>query len=116
MVYCNLAVAMFDIAFFMNLALLTGANSFITTAGGDLAASAYTLTGMAFVQFVGLVIFKVFFILKQTEKVMGCLRKRQPVEDDWELYEQAALQRGIESDTEEQDSESSGSIESLPTY
>ena len=113
MVYRNLAVAMFDIAFFMNLALLTGANSFITTAGGDLAASAYTLIGIAFVQFVGLVIFKVFSILKQSEKVMECLHRSQPVEDDWEVYEQATLQREMECDAEEQDS---GSIESLPTY
>ena len=35
---------------------------------------------------------------------------------DWELFEEAALQREMESDTEEEDSEGSGSIESLPTY
>ena len=112
----NLVVAMFDIASFMNLVLLTGAYSFITTAGGDLAVSAYTLVGVAFLQFVGLIFFKVISILRQNEKVMGCLRKNQPVEDDWELYEQAALEREMEPDAEEQDSEESGSIESLPTY
>ena len=116
MVYRNLAVAMFDIAFFMNLALLTGATSFIATAGGELAMSAYTLIGIAFVLFAGLVLFKVFSILKQSEKVMEFLRKKQIVEDDWELYEQAALEREMESDAEEQESEGSGSIESLPTY
>ena len=112
----NLAVAMFNIASFMNLVLLTGAYSFITTAGGDVAVSAYTLVGVAFVQFVGLIFFKVFSILRQNEKVMGCLRKKHPVEDDWELYEQAALEREVESDAEEQESDGSGSIESLPTY
>ena len=116
MVYHNLAVAMFDIAFFMNLALLTGANFFIYASGGGLATSEYTLIGIAFVQFAGLVLFKVFSILKQSEKVMECLRKKQIVEDDWELYEQAALEREMESDAEEQESEGSGSIESLPTY
>ena len=116
LVYRNLAVATFDITFFMNLVLLTGANSFITTAGGGLAMSAYTLIGIAFVQFAGLVLFKVFSILKQSEKVMECIRKRQIDEDDWELYEQAALEREMESDAEEQESEGSGSIESLPTY
>ena len=116
MVYRNLAVAMFDIAFFMNLALLTGATSFIATAGGELAMSAYTLIGIAFVLFAGLVLFKVFSILKQSEKMMEFLRKKQIVEDNWELYEQAALEREMESDAEEQESEGSGSIESLPTY
>ena len=116
LVYRSLAVAMFDITFFMNLALLTGAYSFITTAGGDLAASVYTLIGIAFLQFIGLVLFKVFSILKQSETVMRCLHRRQPVEDDWELYEEAALQRERESGAEDLDSESSGSIESLPTY
>ena len=116
LVYHNLAVATFDIAFFMNLVLLTGTNSFIATAGGGLAMSAYTLIGIAFVQFAGLVLFKVFSILKQSEKVMEFLHKKQIVEDDWELYEQAALEREIESDAEEQESEGSGSIESLPTY
>ena len=70
LVYRNLAVATFDTTFFMNLVLLTGANSFIAAAGGGLAMSAYTLTGIAFVQFIGLVLFKVFSILKQSEKVM----------------------------------------------
>ena len=116
LVYRNLAVATFDIAFFMNLVLLTGATSFIATSGGELAMSAYTLTGIAFVQLIGLVLFKVFSILKQSEKVMEFLCKKQIVEDDLELYEQAALEREMESDTEEQESEGSGSIESLPTY
>ena len=91
LVYRNLVVAMFDITFFMNLVLLTGAYSFVATAGGDLAASAYTLIGIAFVQFVGLVLFKVVSILKQNKKLMGCLCKKQPQEDDWELYEEVAL-------------------------
>ena len=47
---------------------------------------------------------------------MKCVRMRRCVDDDWELYEQAALQREMESDTEEQDNESSGSTESLPTF
>ena len=78
--------------------------------------SVYTLIGIAFVQFVGLVLFKVLTILKQSEKLMRCFHKGQPIEDDWELYEQAAIQREMESDEVEQDSEDSGSIESLLTY
>ena len=36
--------------------------------------------------------------------------------DDWELYEQAALERHMESDSEEDRESESGSIESVPTY
>ena len=116
LVYHNLAVVMFDLSFFMNLAILSGAHSFTTTAGGGVAVPAYTLIGVALAQFVGLVIFKVFSILKQSEKVMQCLHKEQPFEDNRELHEQAAVQREMESDAEEQDSIDCESIESLPTY
>ena len=116
LVYCNLAVAMFDITFFMNLALLGVSNFFTTIVGRDVAASAYTLIGVAFAQLVGLVLSKVFSIFKQSEKVTGWFHRKQSPEDDWELYEQAAIQRQMEFDTEEQDSDDSGSIESLPTY
>ena len=116
LVYCNLAVSIFDTFSFMNLAVVGVATCFITTASGHLSVSAYTLIGVAFVQFVGLVLFKIFSILKQSEMVRRCLPKNQPVEDDWELYEEAVLQREMEANEVEQDSEDSGSVESLPTY
>ena len=115
-VYRSITVAMYDIFFFMNLALL-GLTSFFTTAvGRDQTVAVYVLIGVAFVQFLGLIILKVFSILRRSEKVMACLHKRQPAEDDWELYEEAALQREIVSDTEEEESNGFGSTESLPTY
>ena len=59
-------------------------------------------------------------IIKHSERVISCLRRGQPAQyyDDWELYDQAALQREIamESDDEGEESEESGSIGSLPTY
>ena len=42
--------------------------------------------------------------------------KEQPVDDDLKLYKETAHLREIESDTEEQDSEGSWSIESLRSY
>ena len=39
-----------------------------------------------------------------------------PAEDDWELYEEAAIQRAMETDSDGEESEESGSIENLPTY
>ena len=108
MVYHNPIVSAFDSAPFVNLALLAGCTS---TAVGDPAVAAYVLIGILFAQFIGLVLFKIFSILKS---VMKCCQKEG--EDDWELYEQAALQREMESDSEVEGSDSSGSIESLPTY
>ena len=73
-----------------------------------------------FVQFIGPVFFKVLVIIKRSERVMAlmaCLHRGQPAEDDWELYEEeAALQREMETDSEGEESEESGSIESLQTY
>ena len=116
-VYCKSAVSLFNMAFFLNLALLATTILYIRTSGGDPAVASYTLIGIAFLQFTGLVIFKMACILKNSSKLMKCVRMRQYVDDDdWEMYEQAALLREMDSDTEEQDSQSSGSIESLPTY
>ena len=106
----------FDTALYMNLALLSGTNSFAHAVGGDLSLAAYILIGAAFVQFVGLILFKVFSILKRNERVIACLHKGQPVEEDWEVYEQAALLRETESGTEEQDSEDAEALRaSQPT-
>ena len=55
-------------------------------------------------------------IIKHSKRVMSCLRRGQPVYDDWEVYEQAAVQREMESDSEGKESEESGSSESLLTY
>ena len=115
-VYLNSSVSMFNMAFYSNLILFAATILYIKTSGGDPAVAAYTLIGIAFLQFIGLVIFKIACILKKSPKLMMCVRIRRPVDDDWELYEQAALLREMESDTKEQDSESSGSTESLPTY
>jgi len=63
----------------MNLALLTGTNLFANTAGQDPTVAAYILTGIAFAQFIGLILFKLFSVLKQNGKMMACLHKEQPV-------------------------------------
>ena len=115
-VHSNIIVALFDMSFFMNLGLLGVTNLFIIRSKGDQEVAVYTLIGMAFAQLLVLVIFKVFSICKRSEKVIACLHKRRPAEDNWELYEEAALLREMESDTEEEGSDVSGSIESLPTY
>ena len=153
LVYCNLAVSVFDTAFFMNLALLTVANLFANTVGEDPTVAAYILIGIVFLQFVGLVLFKFFSVLKQNArmmeylhkgklrikqnaKIMACLHKgqllikwiakvidyfykKQPTEDDWEAFEEAARLRETESALGQQnrdDRASYESIVSLSTY
>ena len=100
----------------MNLALLCVTNSFTSRSGGHQDVAASTLIAIVFAQFLGLIIFKVFSIHKRNKKVMACLQRTQLIEDDWEMYEAAALLREMESDPEQEDSDCSGSIESLPTY
>ena len=115
-VHRNTIVAMFENFFFMNLVGLCLTKFFTTLSGGDQDVAAYTVIGMAFVQFLGLVLFKLFSILKRTEKVKACFHRGQPAEDDWDLYEEAALQREMDFDTEEEESNACESIESRPTY
>ena len=115
-VYKSFAVATFNAVWFVNLGLLSISHMFTTLEGGNISLASNCLFGLAFAQFIGLVFFKVLVIIKRSERVMVCLRRGQPEYDDWELYEQAALQREMESDSEREESEESGSIESLPTY
>ena len=134
LVYRHVAVAIFNASFSVNLAFLCISNLFTTTvAGSDFRSASNTLIGLAFIQFVGLVLFKIFSILKRNEKVIACFRTMfrqiQPPDDDWELYEQAALvreeearqreERGAdfdEANREYDDCEIEPQPVSLPTY
>jgi len=78
--YRNLTVAMFDVSFFINLALLCVTHFYTKLAKGNQAVAAYTLIGTAFVQFLGLLTFKVFAILKRNRKIRTCLQRRHPAE------------------------------------
>ena len=115
-VYKSFAVATFNAVWFVNLGLLSVSYTFPTYTGANFSIASNCLFGLAFAQFIGLVFFKVLVIIKRCKRVMTCLRRGQPAEDDWEWYEQAALQREMESDYEGGESEESVSIESLPTY
>ena len=111
-VYNKTVVAMFDMGFFLNLTLTTGAIFYSQSVGGDSRVYVYPLIGLALLQFVGLLILKVYSILKNITKCRACIQvcMRQHVEDDWEVFEQAALLRERESESEEEGSEGSGSM------
>ena len=114
-VYRNSTIRMFDMWYFVNLALLAVTKLFNNDE--NISEAPYNiLIGMAFAQFLGLILYKVFLIIKRSEKVKACLHRREP-DDDWEPYEQAALLRENEPDSEEdQESGGSGSDVSLQTY
>ena len=105
---------MFDMVYFVNLALLAITKLFSNEA--DISEASYILIGIAFAQFLGQIFYKVLLIIKRSEKVKACLHRRE-IDDDWEPYEQAALLRENELDSEEdRQSDGSGSNVSLPTY
>ena len=75
-VYQNSAVSLFNMAFYSNLALFAATILYIKPSGGDPAVADYTLIGIAFLQFIGLVIFKIACILKKSPKLMKYVRMR----------------------------------------
>ena len=118
MVYQVTAVSIFEVFFFMNLALTTVANLYTMIESNDKYEAPYILIGFAFLQFIAIVVFQTFNFAPKSFKLNQCMfwRAKGCNEDDWELYEQAALLREVESDTEENNSDDSVSMDSLPTY
>ena len=116
-VYCSRAVWTFGTAFLLNLAFM----NLIMLFSGNIAI---TLIAIALAQFLGLILYKVVVIFKCSRRMTPCCARENEPNDDWELYEQAALEREqaalvreMESESEEdRESNESGSIESVPTY
>ena len=115
-VYKSFAVATFNSIWFANLGLLSASHMFTSFEEGNSFLAVTCLFGLGFAQFIGLIFYKVLVIIKRSKTVMACLHRGQPAYDDWELYEQAAVQRQMEFESEGEGNEESGSIESLPTY
>ena len=63
-VYCNVTTSIFEISLFINLALLGLAKFYTNSAGGYQAAATYTLIGVAFIQFLGLILYQIYSFLK----------------------------------------------------
>ena len=113
-VYCSRAVGTFGTAFLLNLAIMNLTKLFSSTSDGNIPVASFILIAIALAQFLGLILYKVVLIIKWSHRMMACCSRENESNDDWELYEQAALEREMESESE-LDSES-GSIESVPTY
>ena len=117
-VYRKKFIQAFDTALFVNLAILNIADFFASGSNRDIIS--FTLIAIALAQFLGLVLYKILMIVKCGEKVMACVSRREH-NDDWELYEEAALlrERGSDSDSNtegDMESNEAASVESLPTY
>ena len=117
-VYQNTQVSLLNMGFFLNLILISGSSFYTQIVGGDSVAYAYILIGLAFLQYIALIIFNLFSILQRSPKVKACFHvcMKQKFENNRELLEQEALLRERESQSEEEGSEGSGSMESLPTF
>ena len=102
--YQNKIVSLFEMSIFANLALLGLSTLFTKGTGGNTTISAYMHIAVVFVQFTGLIIYQLslkFKIIKPGMAWLSWLHKRQGfssvMEDDWEMYESAALEREREA-------------------
>ena len=64
--YRSKAVSFFELAIFVNLVVLCLAKYHSSTSGGSDIAASYTLTGIVFVQFVGVLILRIYSAVKNT--------------------------------------------------
>ena len=121
-VYRSSAVGTFGTAFLLNLAIVNITKN--NYSNGNVDVASFTLIAIALAQFLGLILYKVVVIFKCNRRMTACCAHEKEPNDDWELYEQAALEREqaalvreMESESEEdRESNESGSIESVPTY
>ena len=124
-VYRSSAVGTFGTAFLLNLAIMNLTRLFsIIISDGNISIVSFTLIAMALAQFLGLVLYKVVVIVKCSQRMTACCAREKKPNNDWELYEQAALEREqaarerqMKSETEvDRENEMTGSIKSVPTY
>ena len=130
-VYQSLVIAMFAAILYANLGILTASHLFTALEDYNSFPSSNLLVGLAFTQFIGLVLFKIAVVFNVREKMRQWICNQGPREDngddDWELYEEAALLREREAQLEQEDdvggvvdeqsaNKSANSTVSFPTY
>ena len=119
-VYHGTVPTLSEVCFLINLVLLTQAKLFTTVSGGTQSTASYTLVGVALVQFIGLVAFKIYNSLKTTQacvKLRQCLHRNRPNDDDdWEHYEAIVMQREDDKSIEENVQDAPECVDTMPTY
>ena len=130
--YDKVVIAMFDAMFFVNLGILSAFNIFAALKHYDILIPTNVLVGLALTQFIGLVLFKVAVVFNIWERMRQCIHRPGSAEDngddDWDLYEEAALLRQREAemereaghggmvDSKESENKTDNSTASRPTY
>ena len=104
-VYQSLRVSAFEAVWFLNLGLLSASRTFTTVLqNSEYPIASNLFIGVAFAQFITLILFKLFPIMKRVKtylfKKWSTQENNGPKEDDWKLYEEAALLREREAERE----------------
>ena len=116
-VYNNKTVTSSETLFFLNLTLLTQARLFSISSGGNQTLAAHLLVGVAFLQFVLLVLLATYNRFRESRvcvAMRACVNREQEPDGANELMELVDDGREINSDSS--DSESQQDEYSLPTY
>ena len=130
-VYQSLVIAMFAAILYANLGILTASHLFTALDGYNVFLPSNLLVGLAFAQFIGLVLFKFAIAFNFPKKIRQLIHNQSPTEnnddENWEPYEEAALLREREAlikkeadvggiTIRQRDTVCAHSIASLPTY
>ena len=110
--YSVTLVTLHEASFFMNVALLGLTTLYIAAAGKGTQIAVTSLSvAVVFCQFLGLLIFKVYTIIKESqlgkrtaEWLVSFQKKNE--EDEWELYERETVEQEATQDTESENLES----------
>ena len=119
LVFCNTKTMLFHTIVFVNLGILNNTKNLIFDNMGEMTIASYTLIGIVVIQFLGLCLVKTVKLFSANwskHDITICYRSDE-MEDDWEPYLRASLQRVEESGSEEDnDSHISEGIQSPSTY
>ena len=115
-VYRNAITTLSETLFLLNLILLTQARLFSISSGGNQTLAAHLLVGVAFLQFVLLVLlaaYKRFREARVCVAVRACVHREQEADDEMELLQLADADREVDMDSV---STESSDCDSQPTY
>ena len=118
-VYNNKTVSSSETLFFLNLILLTQARLFSISSGGNQTLAAHLLVGVAFLQFVLLVLLATYNRFRKTRvcvAVRTCVHREREADDEMELFHLADADREVDRDSVSTESSDCDSQHSLPTY
>ena len=116
-VYHNTATGTLSTAIFLNLGFLHVTRLFIDTSNNTIIP--LILIAIVFTQLLGLIVYKIIAMSRLYNKMKVCCIGNRNRNDDWDDYEQIALNRHMEVDANEdanKDANGDESCESLLTY